>query len=193
MEKTMTKPITKLITLQAITFLHPGTGQNTGVVDLPIQREVHTDFPMYASSGFKGSLRDKAEHLWGNNDEKVTLTFGASTEENQDAPAAGAMAITDARILAFPVRSLQQVFTWITCPMVIYRLIRDAKLIGKNIPELPNLNSSPPNETAWKVSSVLHWCLKKLHINAKQNQTLRKLLNLSLAYSMMTLALIKIG
>lgn len=148
----MTKPITKLISLQAITFLHPGTGQNTGVVDLPIQREVHTDFPMYASSGFKGSLRDKAEQLWGKNDEKVTLTFGASTEENQDAPVAGAMAITDARILAFPVRSLQQVFTWVICPMIIRRLIRDAKLIGQSITELPDLNSSPTNETAWKTS-----------------------------------------
>ena len=143
----MTPPITKLITLQAITFLHPGTGQNTGVVDLPIQREVHTEFPLFVSSGFKGSLRDKAENIWGEKDEKVTLTFGALTKDNQDAPSAGAMAITDARILAFPVRSLQQVFSWVTCPMVINRLVRDAKLIKHNIS--PLTIPSPENEIAW--------------------------------------------
>lgn len=172
----MTKPITKLITLQAITSLHPGTGQNTGVVDLPIQREVHTEFPMYASSGFKGSLRDKAEQTWDKNDDKVILTFGASTETNNDAPSAGAFAITDARILAFPVRSLQQVFVWITCPMIIQRLKRDAKLIGQKSPEIPDVEFEIPNETAFISSGstltsplvleeMAYQCVSKTEVN----------------------------
>jgi len=141
----MTAPIPKLLTLQAITFLHPGTGQTTGVVDLPIQREVHTGYPMFASSGLKGSLRDKAERLFGKNHDKVLTTFGAATDT--DNPSAGALALTDARILAFPVRSLQQVFVWITCPMVLKRLARDAALIGlSGLP--PTIDDIAP-EHAW--------------------------------------------
>jgi CRISPR-associated protein Cmr4 len=129
----MSQTIPKFITLQAITFLHPGTGQTTGVVDQPIQREVHTGFPMFASSGFKGSLRDKAEHHWVNEPENVKTLFGAQVEA--DNPSAGSLSVTDARILAFPVRSLQQVFLWVTCPLVLKRLKRDAELIGLTCPD----------------------------------------------------------
>jgi len=124
------KPQSRLITLQAITFLHPGTGQTTGVVDLPIQREVHTGYPMFAASGFKGSLRDKAEQIWGKDHSDVKTLFGSSVNGDETNTSAGAFSITDARILAFPVRSLQQVFVWVTCPMVIQRLLRDIELIG---------------------------------------------------------------
>lgn len=136
----MTQTISKLITLHAITFLHPGTGQTTGVVDLPVQREIHTGFPMFAASGFKGSLRDKAERLWGKDDSKkddskIVMAFG--TQADADNPSAGSLAVTDARILAFPVRSLQKVFVWVTCPMVLQRLKRDACLIGLVCPDIP--------------------------------------------------------
>ena len=130
------KPQSRLITLQAITFLHPGTGQTTGVVDLPIQREVHTGYPMFAASGFKGSLRDKAEQHWGKNDKAIETLFGSSVNGDDNNPSAGAFSITDARILAFPVRSLQQVFVWVTCPMVIQRLLRDIELIGYETPSI---------------------------------------------------------
>jgi CRISPR-associated protein Cmr4 len=130
----------RLITLQAITFLHLGTGQSTGVVDLPIQREVHTHYPMFASSGFKGSLRDKAEQLWGETSDDVKTLFGSSVggkeEKEEKEKHAGCLSVTDARILAFPVRSLQQVFVWVTCPMVIERLLRDAELIGCQQPSV---------------------------------------------------------
>lgn len=116
---------TRLMTLHALTFLHPGTGQTTGVVDLPVQREVHTGFPMIASSGLKGALRERAEGEWDRASEKVYSIFGP-----KESDAAGALAITDARILALPVRSLQKVFVWVTCPMVIGRLQRDLNLAG---------------------------------------------------------------
>ncbi|MGZ5027282.1 MAG: type III-B CRISPR module RAMP protein Cmr4 [Methylobacter sp.] len=131
------KPQSRLITLQAITFLHPGTGQTTGVVDLPVQREVHTGYPMFASSGFKGSLRDKAEQLWTKDNKKdIETLFGSPVNGDDSNTSAGAFSITDARILAFPVRSLQQVFVWVTCPMVIQRLLRDIELIGYGKPEI---------------------------------------------------------
>lgn len=129
---------TSLMTLHALTFLHPGTGQTTGVVDLPVQREMHTGFPMIASSGLKGSMREKAEQEWGNGDPKVNAIFGPDTRSSAPGTeAAGALIVTDARILAFPVRSLQQVFVWVTCPMVLIRFGRDLDLIRFSNGKIP--------------------------------------------------------
>ncbi len=46
---------------------------------------------------------------------------------------AGALSITDARLLAFPVRSLKGVFAWVSCPAVLERLQRDAVLAGQTV------------------------------------------------------------
>lgn len=126
-----------ILTLHALTFLHPGTGQTTGVVDLPIQREVHTGFPMIASSGLKGSLREKAEQKWNDKEPLIVSAIFGREKPEPGEEAAGALIVTDARILAFPVRSLQQVFVWITCPMVLKRLRRDLELIGAPEASLP--------------------------------------------------------
>ena len=126
--QTGVKRETRIITLLAETFLHPGTGQTTGVVDLPIQRERHTNFPMIQSTGLKGSLRDLSEQKWGKGSKDIEVIFGPDAQGADSG--AGALAITDARILAYPVRSLQQVFVWITCPMVLRKLQRDLKLAG---------------------------------------------------------------
>lgn len=140
------KPIPGLLTLYAVTFLHPGTGQTTGVVDLPVQREVHTRHPMYASSGLKGALRDKAETRF-NDQDNIAIVFGGDDETN---PSAGSLSLTDARILAFPVRSLQKVFVWVTCPMVIRRMLRDMQLIGYSNDKSPNFDQAEPkDENAW--------------------------------------------
>jgi CRISPR-associated protein Cmr4 len=140
-------PLKRLLFLHAITYLHPGTGQSTGVVDLPIQREVHTDFPLYSASGLKGALRDKAETgKWGRDSEEVKLLFGG--ESGNESTTAGALSLTDARILAFPVRSLQRVFLWVTCPMVIERLRRDSQLVALD-GEVEAIDKGPAAETAW--------------------------------------------
>jgi len=44
--------------IKVITPLHAGSGQDLGVVDLPIQRERHTGFPKIEASGLKGSIRE---------------------------------------------------------------------------------------------------------------------------------------
>ena len=55
----------------------------------------------------------------------------------------GALSITDARILAFPVRSLKGVFAWVTCPAVLQRLQRDLSLAG--FPEIPETIEVDPD------------------------------------------------
>src|SRR5207253_4223138 len=48
----------ELLFLHAQTALHPGSGAALGTVDLPVQRERHTQWPTIASSALKGVLRD---------------------------------------------------------------------------------------------------------------------------------------
>ena len=49
--------------IKVLTPLHAGTGQELGIVDLPIQRERHTGFPKIEASGLKGSIREAFEDL----------------------------------------------------------------------------------------------------------------------------------
>jgi len=117
--------------VHALTGLHPGGGTALGVIDLPIQRERHTDWPIIAGSSLKGVLRAECNALSGDPHDKcpdVLTAFGPATTAASDH--AGAIAITDARILAFPVRSLKGVFAWITCPAVLQRFSRDCNIIG---------------------------------------------------------------
>ena len=116
--------------LHAQTALHPGSGTSLGVVDMPVQRERHTDWPTIPGSSLKGVLRDACRRAQqgknsrdADSDPRLVAAFGPITENAHEH--AGALALTDARILAFPVRSLCGVFAWITCPAVVERLARD--------------------------------------------------------------------
>jgi len=54
----------KLFFIIAETPLHPGSGGEViGLVDLPIQRERHTNFPKIEASGLKGCIREAFENL----------------------------------------------------------------------------------------------------------------------------------
>jgi CRISPR-associated protein Cmr4 len=122
-----------LLFIHAQTSLHPGTGTALGTVDLPIQRERHTGWPTIAGSSLKGVVRDHCRAA-GDSDEfqKWLAVFGPETREAE--LHAGAISLTDARILAFPVRSARSVFAWVTCPGVVGRWARDANLAGEDVP-----------------------------------------------------------
>lgn len=126
-----------LLFIHALTGLHPGSGTALGVVDLPVQRERHTDWPLIPGSSLKGVIR--AECTQNNREDKdVLAVFGPETGSASDH--AGAVAFSDARILAFPVRSLTGVFAWVTCPAVLERLSRDFGLVGgDNFPLVPKV------------------------------------------------------
>jgi CRISPR-associated protein Cmr4 len=152
-----------LLFLHAQTGLHPGSGTALGVVDLPVQRERHTHWPLIPGSALKGVLRDRCREVARHNythdpetserprsqrqkanedDLNLTTVFGPGKIGDEGAHA-GAVSVTDARILAFPVRSLKGVFAWVTCPAVLGRLQRDLSLTGCNgaqpfaIPNIP--------------------------------------------------------
>lgn len=112
-----------ILSLFAETSLHPGVGQVVGAVDLPVAREKTTGYPVILGSSLKGALRDKAEQMWGEGEEKLRRIFGESDQ-------AGSLLITDARLLLLPVRSLPGPFKWVTCPYILERLKRDGELMG---------------------------------------------------------------
>jgi len=118
------------------TPLHAGTGRSLGTVDLPIQRERSTGYPMVQASSIKGRLRAETKELI-NDDEKWLTIFGpeqdATVEGKRSSDFGGALSTGDARILLFPVRSLAGVFAWVTCVDVLARFERDAKAIGLNL------------------------------------------------------------
>lgn len=125
-----------ILYLYCETPLHVGTGTGLGAVDMPIQREKHTNYPVIQASGVKGALRDTAEISLGLHDQDETkrkqaeklvksIFGGASGDQGDDH--AGAMSPSDARILCFPVRALNGVFLWITSPTVLNRYVRETE------------------------------------------------------------------
>jgi CRISPR-associated protein Cmr4 len=116
--------------LHAETSVHLGSGQSRGAVDLAVQRERHTGFPVGAASSVKGAVRSWFRDR-GEAPGMRKAVFGPDTD-NASAHA-GAVAFTDARILLFPVRSMKGVFAWVTCPAVLRRLRRDLDAAGGSV------------------------------------------------------------
>lgn len=110
------------------TSLHAGVGSTVSIVDLPIQRERTTLFPIVQGSGIKGALRSQVANI-GDKKEDIASVFGADTVA--DDKFAGAVSVGDARIVLFPVRSLTGVFAYVTCPAVLARIGRDIAAFPK--------------------------------------------------------------
>ncbi|MGH7390114.1 MAG: type III-B CRISPR module RAMP protein Cmr4 [Candidatus Rokuibacteriota bacterium] len=130
--------------LYAETPLHPGTGAHLGDVDLPIQRERHTGYPIIQGSSLKGVFRALAREMtdWAADEvdrtKMVEAIFGPATDRAHEH--AGAVTFTDARILLFPVRALGSVFAWTTSLDVLARLRRDlASAAVTALPAVPEV------------------------------------------------------
>lgn len=116
----------RLTFFYAVTPVHMGAGSAIGAIDAPIQREVHTDHPVFAGSGLKGALRHHFNRAWpGEKDKKsdglIGRIFGPETNASDFA---GALALSDAQLVALPVRSLKNAFVYGTCPLALARVRR---------------------------------------------------------------------
>lgn len=128
-----------LLTLYTRTPLHVGSGTSVDVVDLPIMRERITGFPVIPASSLKGVLLQHARetfdggtHARSNKSlpEAAKLLFGAIEGEGDNQKSnAGCVQVMEAKILAFPVRSLGGCFAWLTCPTALERFQRDTGLL----------------------------------------------------------------
>ena len=107
--------------LHALTPVHAGVGLGSGFIDLPIMREKITNWPLIPGSSVKGVLRDKHEIAQS---PELELAFGKGGDENANA---GAIVFTDARMVCLATRSYYGTFAYVTSPLVLSRLARDAK------------------------------------------------------------------
>lgn len=111
--------------IYTVSPLHMGAGSAIGLIDNPIQREVHTEWPSMAGSGIKGAIRHalKGESGWTNGD--LTAIFGPDPGQRDSAELyAGAISFSDAHMVCFPVRSLKRAYVYATCPTALARLKR---------------------------------------------------------------------
>lgn len=111
----------QLYVVRALSALHPGSGSEIGIVDLPIQREKHTGFPKIDASSFKGAMRAAVRETV-QDDAVVQNIFGSDVTGVDQPTQAGAISLSDCRLLALPVKSLNNIFVYVTCPFVLNRL-----------------------------------------------------------------------
>ncbi|MBI4517315.1 MAG: type III-B CRISPR module RAMP protein Cmr4 [Deltaproteobacteria bacterium] len=112
--------------LYCVSPVHMGAGTALGAIDNPIQRERHTGHPCMAGSGIKGAMRHVAETLWDKG--TVKKVFGPETQASEHA---GALSLSDAQIVLFPVRSLRRSYVYATCPTALARLQRLLTFAGQ--------------------------------------------------------------
>ncbi|MBX0310442.1 MAG: type III-B CRISPR module RAMP protein Cmr4 [Sulfurihydrogenibium sp.] len=170
----------KKVFYHVLTPMHIGSGTTLSLIDLPIQREAHTDFPVMPSSAIKGVIRalfeeQKQEDILrkedkekGDEEKKISVVediFGKGDEE-------GKVIFTDGKILLFPVKSLKGVFVWITSPYVLERFKRDTK-VDIEIPEVEKDNAVVSSDKVLINNNRL--ILEEFTFNASINESLKKL------------------
>lgn len=117
-----------LLTLHAQTSVHAGMGSVDSVIDVPVQREAHTGYPCIFGSAVKGALRCKAEEQ---HSPYTDVLFGAgSGADNSNDGNAGALLVSDARLLLLPVRTMTGNFRYVTSPQLLHRFCLDAARFG---------------------------------------------------------------
>jgi|LSQX01.2.fsa_nt_gb CRISPR-associated protein Cmr4 len=133
-------PNTRLYWLHCLSPTHAGVGRGVGYIDLPIDRDGVTGWPIIRGSGFKGVWADqhRATADARRNDSALRTAFGVAGEDNNSN--AGALIPTDAKLVCLPVRSFRGTFAWATSPLCLQMLRRTLSLAG-----LTGVPAAPPS------------------------------------------------
>ena len=166
---------TAILGLFTETSLHAGTGQMLSNIDLPIQRESHTSYPCVYGSGVKGALRELAESIkakW------IYEVFGPDMMD-KGSDHAGALGVSDARLLLLPVRSLTGHFKWVTCPAILDRWKADYQRLGLSEANGFSLHTTIDNETALIHHSLPEQdlFLEEFRFKTQANQNVKDVIN----------------
>lgn len=131
---------TRIAFLYCVSPVHMGTGTAVGgLIDNPIQRERHTEYPMMAGSGIKGAIR---HDYWAQGEANRSLLNRMFGPDQSAAEHAGAVSFGDGQLLAFPVRCAKAGFVYATSPLLLARLKRSVTLTGIQAEwTIPNLES----------------------------------------------------
>ncbi len=140
----------KFLTLRTITPLHVGTGEGVGIIDLPIQREKHTQIPKIEGSSLKGALREAFESKIESNEDVINVhrIFGIDEDtpgfkkdeirtklgfkKDDTLSISGCVAVSDAFPVLFPVRSAKNVFAFVTSPLIMSKLFMLMQAVEPN-------------------------------------------------------------
>jgi CRISPR-associated protein Cmr4 len=126
---TTDKPmITKILYLFTRTPLHVGAGASVGAIDQPI----------IPATSLKGTFADEWNEVSNGKIERSEEGKWLFGETDANNAAAGAVQFTEAKLLAFPVRSAKGSFAWITCPLILCRAVRDG-VVNVNLDNLRSL------------------------------------------------------
>jgi len=165
-----------MLFLYAETPLHAGSGRALGTVDLPIQRERTTRYPIIQSAGVKGRLRAEMETQGKLSKDELWALFGPDTDNAADH--AGALSFGDARLLLFPVRSLAGVFAWVTSVDALARFNRELKSWGIS-PGWGLPQGEPGEAEAWVNGQALRAggkvVLEEFSFTPVQNEAVQKI------------------
>jgi CRISPR-associated protein Cmr4 len=130
-------PNTRIYWLHALSPTHVGIGRGVGYIDLPIDRDGVTGWPIIRGSGFKGVWADYYTQREHEKDRRkndlLRAAFGIAGDDNNSN--AGALIPTDAKLVCLPVRSFRGTFAWCTSPLALQMLRRTLDLAG--VKELP--------------------------------------------------------
>lgn len=119
---------TRIAFLYCVSPVHMGTGTAVGgLIDNPIQRERHTEYPMMAGSGIKGAIR---HDYWAQGEANRSLLNRLFGPDQNGGDHAGAISFGDGQLLAFPVRCAKAGFVYATSPLLLARLKRHLALAG---------------------------------------------------------------
>jgi CRISPR-associated protein Cmr4 len=126
---------TRIYWLHVLSPTHVGIGRGVGYIDLPIDRDGVTAWPIIRGSSFKGVWRDWAVQRGRAN---IELAFGRADKDGESANS-GALIPTDAQLVCLPVRSFRGTFAWCTSPLCLQMLQRTLELAG-----VTGLPAAPP-------------------------------------------------
>ncbi len=149
---------TGMLYLYVETPLHVGASSGLSNIDLPIQRERTTQYPMIQGSSIKGRLRATARDSM-KDATLFNVIFGPDSSTGDAIEHAGALITGDARILLFPVRSLSGIFAYTTSRDVLARFKRD-------------FERTAPATLPWNVPATTNDVLVTTQSKALANNTL---------------------
>jgi CRISPR-associated protein Cmr4 len=143
-----------LLYLYAESPVHTGAAGSADVLDLPVQREAATGYPVIWGQSLKGALRQAARDSDWDERTQITPVFGSKIgdagEEGGTDP--GTLAVGDAQLVAMPVPTLRSTFAWLTSEIALSRLARKYLALAgpgrKPRPAIPPLPSVAPDEGA---------------------------------------------
>ncbi|NKZ07300.1 type III-B CRISPR module RAMP protein Cmr4 [Actinomadura latina] len=154
-----------LLFLYAETPVHPGGDTAAGAVDLPIQREPATGFPIIKGESLKGALREHFRTRLA--DDRWVGMFGSKPPRGGGATKPGSLRVHEAQLVAFPAPTLEETFRWVTSPLALSRLARKAGLAG--VPIAGTGDSVPSDSTCLTSSQRREQTVLGQYVQATQH------------------------